>query len=619
MPTSVHHCNPNCSTPYHGDNIKHVYQQQRYPSFYFLRKLLPSSMLFRKRPRHHHQHPFNHHHATDKTATSTSSSSPNIRRSASTNSKPLHVLVRVSSIRNASSMFFVNNKRKKRNTSVTNGSNSGTRSRSNNKYHGNNVDSNALSTTSSSSENSSNVSFSVALNKKLKTSASTDLIASSMARPLSHGITSRRSIKWQNMTTAATTATAKTTTTITPHLLLPQRPFSADFTDTYNNLHSCCFMIMDDDLVSEQYEENIMDDDDNDNYQDRDVNDDVGDIGLHPSHTSTTTTAPTASTTSSSSALSSLDQQQSPSQEKSLPSLPPPQQQQQQSFRLLRRLSRFGSSPAPTTTTTTTKTPRRATSLLVSTPSIFFTAQQPKSSTTSTTATNSTAATETTGKHDGDKILGRSMSLSNYYRRRFSSLIITNNNEFGNSMTRARSVFIRNKQERAVAVWKRSVAQLDLSAPPPSSSSLLFVLPVAEPDTTNGSNDMSSSKNDAIRAFILNELYATETSYHRLLDFISTKYMQPMVAAMQNRDPLLVKKSGDIPILFGHLAQLLKVSQGLIDMLDRQVHVAQVFMSLQEELTIFLRYAVHYKTYFKTIRRACQTNALLLSIERVRN
>ncbi|KAI9278713.1 Dbl homology domain-containing protein [Phascolomyces articulosus] len=92
--------------------------------------------------------------------------------------------------------------------------------------------------------------------------------------------------------------------------------------------------------------------------------------------------------------------------------------------------------------------------------------------------------------------------------------------------------------------------------------------------------------------------------------------MQPMVIAMQNKDPLLVKKSGDIPTLFGHLPQLLKVSQELIQMLDRQVPVEHVFMALQEELTIFLRYAVHYKTYFKTIRKACQTNVLLLSIER---
>ena len=93
--------------------------------------------------------------------------------------------------------------------------------------------------------------------------------------------------------------------------------------------------------------------------------------------------------------------------------------------------------------------------------------------------------------------------------------------------------------------------------------------------------------------------------------------MQPMDAAMQNKDPLLVKKSGDIPVLFGHLPQLLSVSQTLTQMLDQQLHVAHVFMAIQEELTIFLRYALHYKRYFKTIRRACQTNSFLVSIERV--
>ena len=93
--------------------------------------------------------------------------------------------------------------------------------------------------------------------------------------------------------------------------------------------------------------------------------------------------------------------------------------------------------------------------------------------------------------------------------------------------------------------------------------------------------------------------------------------MEPMVNAMKNKDPLLIKKSGDIPILFGHLPQLLKVSQELIHMLEQRFPVEHVFMALQEELTVFLRYAVHYKTYFKTIRKACQTNVLLLSIERV--
>ncbi|KAI7854861.1 Dbl homology domain-containing protein [Circinella umbellata] len=184
-------------------------------------------------------------------------------------------------------------------------------------------------------------------------------------------------------------------------------------------------------------------------------------------------------------------------------------------------------------------------------------------------------------------------------------------------MTRARSAFIRSKQDRAVAIWRRSVAQLDLSSAGVISSSLSNSYspePISFPITDILQSN--TTNHQAIQTFILNELYTTETSYHRLLDLISKKYMKPMITAMKNKDPLLIKKSGDIPILFGHLSQLLKVSQELIHSLEQRIPVEHVFITLQEELTVFLLYAVHYKTYFKTIRKACQTNVLLLSIER---
>ncbi|KAG2224973.1 hypothetical protein INT45_000094 [Circinella minor] len=334
---------------------------------------------------------------------------------------------------------------------------------------------------------------------------------------------------------------------------------------------------MDDDLVSEQHEEeeeeeaeaeertsgeNIITDDSA-------VGEDIG-----PSHTGSTTTtnAPTPST------ISCLVEEQ---------------QQQSQSFGLLRRFSKFGSFSDNTSNTPTpsSNAPRRATSLLVSTITTTTTNNTNNNNSTFLFFNTQQQRKPTTIKFDNDEIdnsstrpvLSRSMSLSNYYRRRFSSLIIhtnTNNsssNEFGNSMTRARSVFIRSKQDRAVAIWRRSVAQLDLSSAGVISSSL--------------SNSYSPEP-------------------------ISLKYMEPMITAMKNKDPLLIKKSGDIPILFGHLPQLLKVSQELIHLLEQRIPVEHVFIALQEELTVFLRYAVHYKTYFKTIRKACQTNVLLLSIER---
>lgn len=66
-------------------------------------------------------------------------------------------------------------------------------------------------------------------------------------------------------------------------------------------------------------------------------------------------------------------------------------------------------------------------------------------------------------------LVARSMSLSDY-RRRLSSLMTNqSNSEFGTSaagqhkrMTRARSLFVRNRQDKAVASWRHSVAQLNV-------------------------------------------------------------------------------------------------------------------------------------------------------------
>ena len=268
-----------------------------------------------------------------------------------------------------------------------------------------------------------------------------------------HNHNRRRSIIWQDNNQS--------------HHVLPQRPFSADFTNTFN-YHSnsllqqgYCYMVMDDDLVSEKHEEI---EEERKSGEIIIMDDSVASEGIGPSHTgsTTTTTAPTTSTTRMSCLVA----------------------EQPQSFGLFRRLSKFGYSSGNTSNTPMiSKAPRRATSLLVSTTST--TTNNNNSTFCSFNTHQQQKPTTTTIKFDDDEfdnnslrpVLGRSMSLSNYYRRRFSSLIVHNNtnnlstNEFGNSMTRARSVFIRNKQDRAVAIWRRSVAQLDLSSAGVISSS----------------------------------------------------------------------------------------------------------------------------------------------------
>lgn len=92
-----------------------------------------------------------------------------------------------------------------------------------------------------------------------------------------------------------------------------------------------------------------------------------------------------------------------------------------------------------------------------------------------------------------------------------------------------------------------------------------------------------------------------------------------MEAALRVKDPLTIKKSSDILILFCHLPQLLQLSERFLDQfmeIDLDT-VIKVFTTLQDDFAVFLRYAVHYRSNWKTIRRACRSNALFLNIDQV--
>lgn len=89
--------------------------------------------------------------------------------------------------------------------------------------------------------------------------------------------------------------------------------------------------------------------------------------------------------------------------------------------------------------------------------------------------------------------------------------------------------------------------------------------------------------------------------------------MYPMIAASQTKDPLV--KSGDIPILFNHLPELIQLSDKLLQGLEQSKDkIGQVFRSIEADLVVFLKYAMHYKDNYKTIKRAC-SNVLFVKID----
>ncbi|KAL0093258.1 hypothetical protein F4703DRAFT_1828230, partial [Phycomyces blakesleeanus] len=100
--------------------------------------------------------------------------------------------------------------------------------------------------------------------------------------------------------------------------------------------------------------------------------------------------------------------------------------------------------------------------------------------------------------------------------------------------------------------------------------------------------------------------------------------MDPMLAASVARPPLV--KQSDIPVLFRHLPDMLAVSSKIIGAIDHEsnaptawrefesVCLGQVFKRLENDLGVFVRYAVHYRVHAKAIRRA-SNNVLVLKIE----
>lgn len=206
-------------------------------------------------------------------------------------------------------------------------------------------------------------------------------------------------------------------------------------------------------------------------------------------------------------------------------------------------------------------------------------------------------------------------------------------------VARARTVLgldsLRSREMRAINLWKDTVSQLSLD------ESMMYgesnIIGEEDEEDDNDGNDglieilshpalipeqslerqrfvrRSSPKELAMMKFILNELVDTEKSYNQLLSLIRTRYMEPMIIASQTKDSLV--KSSDIPLLFNHLPQLLELSDKLLDYLGeaRNNNIGHAFRLIESELVVFLKYAMHYRTNIKTIRKAC-SNVLFVKI-----
>lgn len=81
-----------------------------------------------------------------------------------------------------------------------------------------------------------------------------------------------------------------------------------------------------------------------------------------------------------------------------------------------------------------------------------------------------------------------------------------------------------------------------------------------------------------------------------------------MVTASQAKNSLV--KSSDIHVLFNYLPELIDASHKLLVKLEEiqdpspGLAIGGVFKAMEPEFVVFLKYAIHYQTHCKSIRRA---------------
>ncbi|KAG2222429.1 hypothetical protein INT45_009441 [Circinella minor] len=222
--------------------------------------------------------------------------------------------------------------------------------------------------------------------------------------------------------------------------------------------------------------------------------------------------------------------------------------------------------------------------------------------------------------------------------------------------TRAQTMFavissgVHKKEIKAISIWRETVNNLLLV----SDNSVDEIYHTNIESRQQHRQQMLTNKDRTLCKFIINELHTTEKSFHRLLKLIQTRYMHPMIIASQ--EPSSLVKESDIPVLFRHLPEMLQLSEKIVQcfedirhphnninhggsMINRNhqrmtssssmlstsssvsanssyslIRVGRMFQMLEQEMVVFLKYAVHYEAHSKLIRRACN-NVVFLKIE----
>ncbi|ORE09249.1 hypothetical protein BCV72DRAFT_201955 [Rhizopus microsporus var. microsporus] len=133
----------------------------------------------------------------------------------------------------------------------------------------------------------------------------------------------------------------------------------------------------------------------------------------------------------------------------------------------------------------------------------------------------------------------------------------------------------------AISIWKERVSELSACECGQSDclSRFLLELNLAKdrPEMQKQRFSKSpSTKDTTMKKFILNELLETERSYNQLLHLIHS-------ATQFNEKPN---------------------------------EIGQVFKDVDSEFVVFLKYAIHYKSNMKSIRKACN-NSLFIRIDQV--
>lgn len=176
--------------------------------------------------------------------------------------------------------------------------------------------------------------------------------------------------------------------------------------------------------------------------------------------------------------------------------------------------------------------------------------------------------------------------------------------------TSSLSVFNRpsefnKKESKAISMWYHTVQKL------------------TQHNIFNKMNNVPkhAEKNQAIARFIISELYTTEKSFHQLLLFIRSNYMEPLCAASQSKNPLV--RFNDVRSLFYCLPSLISMSEKLIFKLEEHMEdpdnssscpgqtVGRIFKDLEQDFVVFVKYAVHYQCHMKSIRRASHSGLIL--------